>query len=203
MISYIKGKIEYISEGFIIVDNGGIGYKIYVSPNLMSSSKGIGETVKIFTYMSVREDDISLYGFESFEELEIFNKLITVSGIGPKGALGIISTISPSDFVMAVISEDVSTISKAPGVGKKTAQRIILELKDKFNTENFVEEKIFGESKGLFSVVSKDYKFEAIEALSTLGYSRSEAAKAVSAIECEGLTTEDILKLALKKLVKF
>lgn len=203
MISYIKGKIEYISEDFIIVDNGGIGYKIYVSPNLMSNSKGIGETVKIFTYMSVREDDISLYGFESFEELEIFNKLITVSGIGPKGALGIISTISPSDFVMAVISEDVSTISKAPGVGKKTAQRIILELKDKFNTENFVEEKIFGESKGLFSVVSKDYKFEAIEALSTLGYSRSEAAKAVSAIECEGLTTEDILKLALKKLVKF
>lgn len=203
MISYIKGKIEYISEGFIIVDNGGIGYKIYVSPNIMSNSKGIGETVKIFTYMSVREDDISLYGFESFEELEIFNKLITVSGIGPKGALGIISTISPSDFVMAVISEDVSTISKAPGVGKKTAQRIILELKDKFNTENFVEEKIFGESKGLFSVVSKDYKFEAIEALSTLGYSRSEAAKAVSAIECEGLTTEDILKLALKKLVKF
>ncbi len=203
MISYIKGKIEYISEDFIIVDNGGIGYKIYVSPNLMSNSKGIGETVKIFTYMSVREDDISLYGFESFEELEIFNKLITVSGIGPKGALGIISTISPSDFVMAVISEDVSTISKAPGVGKKTAQRIILELKDKFNTENFVEEKIFGESKGLFSVVSKDYKFEAIEALSTLGYSRSEAVKAVSAIECEGLTTEDILKLALKKLVKF
>lgn len=203
MISYIKGKIEYISEGFIIVDNGGIGYKIYVSPNLMSNSKGIGETVKIFTYMSVREDDISLYGFESFEELEIFNKLITVSGIGPKGALVIISTISPSDFVMAVISEDVSTISKAPGVGKKTAQRIILELKDKFNTENFVEEKIFGESKGLSSVVSQDYKFEAIEALSTLGYSRSEAAKAVSAIECEGLTTEDILKLALKKLVKF
>lgn len=203
MISYIKGKLEYLSDSFVIIDNGGIGYKIFVSPKLMSNIGKIGDNVTVFTYMSVKDDGISLYGFENFEELEIFNKLITVSGIGPKGALGIISNLTPADFVMAVISDDVAAVSKAPGIGKKTAQRIILELKDKFKTEDFIEEKIFGESKGLSSVVADNSKIEAIEALTSLGYGRSEAAKAVSAVFEEGKTTEDILKLALKKLARF
>ena len=203
MISYIKGKLQYLSDSFVIIDNGGIGYKIFVSPKLMSNIGKIGDNVTVFTYMSVKDDGISLYGFENFEELEIFNKLITVSGIGPKGALGIISNLTPADFVMAVISDDVAAVSKAPGIGKKTAQRIILELKDKFKTEDFIEEKIFGESKGLSSVVADNSKIEAIEALTSLGYGRSEAAKAVSAVFEEGKTTEDILKLALKKLARF
>ena len=203
MISYIKGKLQYLSDSFVIIDNGGIGYKIFVSPKLMSNIGKIGDNVIVFTYMSVKDDGISLYGFENFEELEIFNKLITVSGIGPKGALGIISNLTPADFIMAVISDDVAAVSKAPGVGKKTAQRIILELKDKFKTEDFIEEKIFGEGKGLSSVVADNSKIEAIEALTSLGYGRSEAAKAVSAVFEEGKTTEDILKLALKKLARF
>ncbi|HIT73838.1 Holliday junction branch migration protein RuvA [Tyzzerella sp. An114] len=203
MISYIKGKLQYLSDSFVIIDNGGIGYKIFVSPKLMSNIGKIGDNVTVFTYMSVKDDGISLYGFENFEELEIFNKLITVSGIGPKGALGIISNLTPADFIMAVISDDVAAVSKAPGVGKKTAQRIILELKDKFKTEDFIEEKIFGEGKGLSSVVTDNSKIEAIEALTSLGYGRSEAAKAVSAVFEEGKTTEDILKLALKKLARF
>lgn len=203
MISYIKGKLEYLSDSFVIIDNGGIGYKIFVSPKLMSNIGKIGDNVTVFTYMSVKDDGISLYGFENFEELEIFNKLITVSGIGPKGALGIISNLTPADFIMAVISDDVAAVSKAPGVGKKTAQRIILELKDKFKTEDFIEEKIFGEGQGLSSVVADNSKIEAIEALTSLGYGRSEAAKAVSAVFEEGKTTEDILKLALKKLARF
>ncbi len=203
MISYIKGKLQYLSDSFVIIDNGGIGYKIFVSPKLMSNIGKIGDNVTVFTYMSVKDDGISLYGFENFEELEIFNKLITVSGIGPKGALGIISNLTPADFIMAVISDDVAAVSKAPGVGKKTAQRIILELKDKFKTEDFIEEKIFGEGKGLSSVVADNSKIEAIEALTSLGYGRSEAAKAVSAVFEEGKTTEDILKLALKKLARF
>lgn len=203
MISYIKGKLQYLSDSFVIIDNGGIGYKIFVSPKLMSNIGKIGDNVTVFTYMSIKDDGISLYGFENFEELEIFNKLITVSGIGPKGALGIISNLTPADFIMAVISDDVAAVSKAPGVGKKTAQRIILELKDKFKTEDFIEEKIFGEGKGLSSVVADNSKIEAIEALTSLGYGRSEAAKAVSAVFEEGKTTEDILKLALKKLARF
>lgn len=203
MISYIKGKLQYLSDSFVIIDNGGIGYKIFVSPKLMSNIGKIGDNVTVFTYMSVKDDGISLYGFENFEELEIFNKLITVSGIGPKGALGIISNLTPADFIMAVISDDVAAVSKAPGVGKKTAQRIILELKDKFKTEDFIEEKIFGEGKGLSSVVADNSKIEAIDALTSLGYGRSEAAKAVSAVFEEGKTTEDILKLALKKLARF
>lgn len=203
MISYIKGKLEYLSDSFVIIDNGGIGYKIFVSPKLMSNIGKIGDNVTVFTYMSVKDDGISLYGFENFEELEIFNKLITVSGIGPKGALGIISNLTPADFIMAVISDDVAAVSKAPGVGKKTAQRIILELKDKFKTEDFIEEKIFGEGQGLSSVVADNSKIEAIEALTSLGYGRSEAANAVSAVFEEGKTTEDILKLALKKLARF
>ena len=203
MISYIKGKLQYLSDSFVIIDNGGIGYKIFVSPKLMSNIGKIGDNVTVFTYMSVKDDGISLYGFENFEELEIFNKLITVSGIGPKGALGIISNLTPADFIMAVISDDVAAVSKAPGVGKKTAQRIILELKDKFKTEDFIEEKIFGEGKGLSSVVTDNSKIEAIEALTSLGYGRSEAAKAVSAVFEEGGTTEEMLKLALKKLARF
>ena len=146
---------------------------------------------------------MSLYGFSSMEEQEMFNKLLTVSGVGPKGALGFLSMLKPSEIVMAILSDDVKTLSKAPGVGRKTAQRVILELKDKFKTEEALA--MGGEElQSIVEVtVDGDAKFEAIDAMTALGYSRSEAAKAVNAVAAEGMSTEDILKKALKKMITF
>ena len=156
--------------------------------------------VKMFTYFSVKEDGVSLYGFASAEEQEMFHKLLTVSGVGPKGALGFLSQLTPQEIILAIISEDVKTLSKAPGVGRKTAQRVILELKDKFKTEEALS--MGEEVQGIVETsVGGDAKFEAIDAMTALGYSRSEAAKAVNAVAAEGMSTEDILKAALKKMI--
>lgn len=204
MISYIKGLLAYTGENFIIVEAGGIGYGIHVSPVLLSGLPAIGNAVKIYTFMSVKEDGISLFGFSTKEELEIFHKLITVSGVGPKGALGFLAQLTPREIVLAILSEDVKTLSTAPGVGKKTAQRVILDLKDKFQAEDAIAEDFFENSKenGLNGIFGEP-KFETIEAMTALGYSRSEAVKAVGEIYEEGLSTEELLKRALKKMMKF
>ncbi len=201
MIAYIKGTLERRTESYIIIETGGIGYQIFVSPATLAKLPQTGERVKVFTYFSVKEDGVSLYGFASAEEQEMFHKLLTVSGVGPKGALGFLSQLAPQEIILAIISEDVKTLSKAPGVGRKTAQRVILELKDKFKTE---EALAMGgeEMEGIVEVsISGDAKFEAIDAMTALGYSRSEAAKAVNAVVAEGMSTEDILKAALKKMI--
>lgn len=201
MIAYIKGTLERRTESYIIIETGGIGYQIFVSPATLAKLPQTGERVKVFTYFSVKEDGVSLYGFASAEEQEMFHKLLTVSGVGPKGALGFLSQLTPQEIILAIISEDVKTLSKAPGVGRKTAQRVILELKDKFKTE---EALAMGgeEMEGIVEVsISGDAKFEAIDAMTALGYSRSEAAKAVNAVVAEGMSTEDILKAALKKMI--
>ena len=203
MISYIKGTLERRAESYIILETGGIGYCIFVSPATLAKLPQTGEEVKVYTYFSVKEDGMSLYGFSSIEEQEMFHKLLLVSGVGPKGALGFLSMLKPSEIVMAILSDDVKTLSKAPGVGRKTAQRVILELKDKFRTE-----EAFAESDGegqsfMETAVGGDAKFEAIDAMTALGYSRSEAAKAVNGVAAEGLSTEDILKAALKKMITF
>lgn len=200
MISYIKGTLEYISENYIIVEAGEIGYQIFVSHATISQLPNIGKVTKINTYMSVKEDGIALFGFASMEELEIFNKLITVSGVGPKGALGILALLSPLDIVLAIISDDVNTLCKAPGVGKKTAQRVILELRDKFKNEDILAQTM---NEGAKDTASRSYetKFEVIEALTSLGYSRSEAAKAISDIATDEHSTEELLKIALKKMI--
>lgn len=204
MISYIKGILTYTGENFIIVETGGIGYEIFVSPTLLSSLPTMENLVKIYTFMSVKDDGISLFGFSSREELDIFHKLITVSGVGPKGALGILSQLMPREIVMAILSEDVKTLSTAPGVGKKTAQRLILDLKDKFKTKDGIPGGFFEESGGtVLGGISNEPKFESIDALTALGYSRSEAAKAVGEIYEDDLTTEELLKRALKKIAKF
>ena len=144
---------------------------------------------------------MSLYGFAAREEQEMFEKLLLVNGVGPKGALGFLSVLNPSEIVMAILSDDVKTLSKAPGVGRKTAQRVILDLKDKFKTEDAVSSL---EAAGIAeSVGGGDAKFEAIDAMTALGYSRSEAAQAVNAVAAEGMTTEDILKAALKRMITF
>jgi len=195
MISYIKGTLERRGENDIIVEAGGIGYRIFVSPATLAKLPQMGEAVQIFTYFSVKEDGMSLYGFAAREEQEMFEKLLLVNGVGPKGALGFLSVLNPSEIVMAILSDDVKTLSKAPGVGRKTAQRVILDLKDKFKTED---------AAGIAeSVGGGDAKFEAIDAMTALGYSRSEAAQAVNAVAAEGMTTEDILKAALKRMITF
>lgn len=202
MISYIKGTLERRGENDIIVETGGIGYRIFVSPATLAKLPQTGETVQIFTYFSVKEDGMSLYGFAAREEQEMFEKLLLVSGVGPKGALGFLSVLKPSEIVMAILSDDVKTLSKAPGIGRKTAQRVILDLKDKFKTEDAVS-SFEGTADIAESFVGGDAKFEAIDAMTALGYSRSEAAQAVNAVAAEGMTTEDILKAALKRMVAY
>ena len=200
MIAYIKGTLERRAESYIIIETGGIGYQIFVSPATLAKLPQTGEMVKVFTYFSVKEDGVSLYGFASAEEQEMFHKLLTVSGVGPKGALGLLSQLTPQEIILAIISEDVKTLSKAPGVGRKTAQRVILEWKDKFKTEEALS--MGQEVQGIVEAsVGGDAKFAAIDAMTALGYSRSEAAKAVNAVAAEGMSTEDILKAALKKMI--
>lgn len=199
MISYIKGNVVYKDDNFIIVETGGIGYKIFVSPTTMAGISEIDEEkqIKIYTFMNVKEDSISLFGFETMSELDMFNKLITVSGVGPKAALSILNYLKPSEIVMAVLSSDDSVLSKAQGIGKKTAQRIILELKDKFkNSDLTIDDK--GEK--IDANTKNESKTEAIQALTSLGYTLTEAIRAVSAVYEDKLSTQQILKLSLKKL---
>lgn len=200
MISYIKGTLVHRGESYIVLETGGIGYQIFVSAGFLSKMPETGKEMKIFTYMSVKEDGISLFGFSSKEEQEMFLKLLTVGGVGPKGALGFLSQLSPQEIVMAVLSGDEKTLSKAPGVGRKTAQRVILELKDKCTTEDGIAISMeAAEEAGAVGGA----RFEAIEAMTALGYSRSEAAKVVGQVAAEGMTIEDILKAALKKMITF
>lgn len=197
MISFIKGEIEYIGEDFIIVENGGIGYNIKVSPMTISRLPQRGIEVKIYTFMNVKEDDISLFGFMSLEELEMFNRLITVSGVGPKGALSILAASAPSDIALAIITEDVKTLSAGQGVGKKIAQRIILELRDKINTEDAIVGH--GLDMGVISEIGGE-KEEALEGLIALGFSRGEAVKAINAISEDNISAGELISRALKAL---
>lgn len=193
MISYIKGIITYKTNSFVVVECNGIGYKIFVSSATLSHLNET-ETVMIYTFMNVKEDDISLFGFLTQQEQTIFHQLLSVSGIGPKGALAFLSEMTPEDIIIAILSEDIKTLSKTPGIGKKTAQRLILELKDKVKLQEVIQQ-----------TPQKDTneKWEAVEALTSLGYSRSEAMQAVNACYKEGLSVEEILKLSFKKLTKF
>lgn len=201
MISYIKGILEYKSENTIIVETGGVGYQIYVSAAVLSSMPKLHSPIKVYTFMSVKDDGISLFGFNKMEELELFNKLISVNGIGPKAAIALLGFMSASDIIMAIVSEDAASIAKAPGFGKKTAQRLIIDLKDKFKNADFLES--LGASVEVSDMaISADGKGEAIEALLSLGYSRSEAAKAVGTVYNADMDTQSLLKAALKQIIK-
>lgn len=197
LISYIKGKITYKTESFLVLECNGIGYKIYVSSATISSLK-ISQEIRIYTFMNVKEDNISLFGFLTQQEQDIFYQLIDVSGIGPKGALAFLSNMTPQEIILAILSEDSKELSKVPGIGKKTAQRIVLELKDKVKVETQLEQPL-----EVAQEIEKNEKWEAIEALTALGYRKQEAIQAVHACYQEGLTVEEILKLSLKKLIKF
>ena len=200
MISYIKGILEDMSPGMVVVDNHGIGYQMMV-PMRGESFPKIGQEIKIYTHMHVREDDVSLFGFLSKEEKEAFELLIGVNGIGPKVGLSVLSTLSVYELKMAVISEDVKTISKTPGLGPKGAKKLILELKDKLSFEELEEDGVGAEIFDT-SADSSDSVMITIEGLVSLGYSKSEAAIAVNNVEdSKDLTLEELLKKALKNIM--
>ena len=201
MISYIKGELTEIMEDAIVVENNGIGFNIRVPATVISEFCVTGEQVKVYTYLQIREDAHSLYGFLTRDDLEIFKMLINVNGIGPKGALAILSTISPDDLRFAVLSDDVKLISSAPGIGAKTAQKLIIELKDRIKLSDAFEQALAHQESSIGMSVDFSARNEAVEALVALGYARSEAFKAVRAVDIsDNNDSEYILKQALKKL---
>lgn len=203
MISYIKGELTEIFENVIVIENSsGIGMNITVPESVLARMPSVGSEVKIYTYLHVKEDALTLYGFLNRDDLNVFRLLITVNGIGPKGALGILSTITPDDLRFAVLSDDVKAISAAPGIGAKTAQKLIIELKDKLSLSEAFEMKLSHNEGGKEAAAAGDARGDAIQALTALGYGRSEAVRAVSLIEnAEGMDSEALLKEALRKLI--
>ena len=198
MITYIKGELTEVNEGNIVVECYGVGYEIMVPASIIPELPCVGDNIKVYTFQYVREDILDLYGFLTKDDLKIFKLLITVNGIGPKGALSILSVIRPDELRLAVLSDDVKAIQKAPGIGGKTAQKLIIELKDKLNIEDVINNNF---NNAVVAPVSGSVRDEAIEALVSLGYSSSEAIKAVRGIsDAEGMDSETLLKAALKQL---
>lgn len=198
MIAYLKGNIQFKSEEYIIIEVNGIGYKVYMSKTSMNEIEEKKE-IKVYTYLKVREDDISLYGFNTNEELHTFELLISVGGIGAKSAIAILSNITPSKFALAVITNDVNTLKKLQGIGPKTAQRIILELKDKIKTEEAIQ-KDFSQEKIEEQISKEENQEELIQALQVLGYRRYEINKILSKIKAENI--EDKIREALQYLAR-
>lgn len=207
MYAYLKGNLEEVTEDNIVIEVGGIGYNVKVSTTTADLLPGLGSEVKVYTYTLVREDALSLYGFLTRDDLEIFKKLITVNGIGPKGGLAILSVMSADALRFAIMAGDAKSIAKAPGVGAKTAERVILDLRDKISLEDTLQilvseadtrnSKADAGNEG--AVLDNVMRKEAIEALVALGYSASDATAAVKKVEInEKTTVESILKLALK-----
>lgn len=204
MISFIRGPLVEKEEDVIVVEAGCVGYNIHVPLSLLEELPPLGNEVRIYTYLQVKEDSMSLYGFGSRQELKLFKQLLGVNGIGPKGALGILSAMRPDDLRLAVISGDAKAIARAPGIGVKTAQRLILDLKDKISAEDVLGMQENGgntrEAAGKGGPKGAAGK-EAVDALVALGYSAMEAAGAVRKVEVtEAMTAEDVLKASLKYL---
>jgi Holliday junction DNA helicase RuvA len=208
MIRYIKGIYSMTFENSIIVENAsGIGFEIFIPAGSPLYRYGEGEEIMVYTSMAVKEDDISLYGFHNREALELFELLTTVNGIGAKAAMAILSALSPEELRRAILFEDAKEISRANGVGKKTAERIILELKEKIGKlsggmtdSGMAAELAGGTSSGSGDAAGTDNRVEAINALIALGYSKAEAFSAISQVPEEGLSCEDYIKKALKHL---
>lgn len=201
MIAFIRGAIEEISEDNVVIDTGSMGYNIKISTNTAGRLPGIGKEVKLFTYTCVREDAFLLYGFLSRDDLEIFKKLITVNGIGPKGGLSILSVMSADDLRFAIMAGDAKTISKAPGIGVKTAGRVILDLKDKISMEDTLIQKEMNEYGEEVLPMQTSARNEAVEALVALGYSSTDALRAIKKADVsEDADVESILKQALKNM---
>lgn len=205
MISYIRGELCDIEEQKAIVDVNGVGYGIYMPQQALSLLPPMGQQVKIHTYLNIREDAMQLFGFLTKEDLNVFRLLIGVNGIGPKAGLNILSCLSPDELRLAVLSGDAKAISATPGIGKKTAEKLILELKDKLNIEDMLEHAAHGgDSEDLASgtdTASNTMQAEAVQALTALGYGSAESLRAVKKSSPECSSVEDILKEALKFLL--
>ncbi len=201
MISYIRGELIAIEEEKVIVDVNGVGFGIFMPGQAMNLLPPIGEEVKLHTYMNVREDAMQLFGFLTRDDLNVFKLVIGVSGIGPKGGLSILSHLSPDELRFAVMSHDVKAISGAPGIGKKTAEKLIIELKDKLSIEDVLERTVERDSHAISSTNNQIHT-EAVQALVALGYGNTEALKAVKKVDTsEDMTVEDVLKQALKYIM--
>jgi Holliday junction DNA helicase RuvA len=198
MIAYVRGMLEQVSDGAAVIDCNGLGYLVQVSSATLSRLPPRGSEVKLFTYMQVKEDGQALHGFLSQEEVRLFTMLISVTGIGPKVAAAVLSTFTPAQLVMAIVADDAAALSKAPGVGKKTAQRITLELRDKMKGTHDMAAP-GGDYSGF---AASGEKQDAMDALAALGYSRGEGMKAVMEVTTDGMATEQIIKLALKRLIR-
>ena len=201
MISYIRGELADVEENKVIVDAGGIGYGTFMSGHAIGLLPRVGSEVKIYTYLNVKEDCMQLFGFLTRDELSVFRLLITVNGIGPKGGLGILSKLTPDELRFAVMAGDVKLISSAPGIGRKTAEKLILELKDKLSIEDVLERQT-SEDGQIMGAEDSEVQQEAVQALTALGYGNAESLKAVRQVElADGMTTEDVLKQALKYMM--
>lgn len=201
MIAYVNGIIEDITADNVVIDVNGLGYNVKISSDTAMRLPGIGEQVKLYTYTCVREDAFTLYGFLSRNDLDIFKKCITVNGIGPKGAQAILSVMDADSLRYAILSGDTKAISKAPGIGAKTAERLILDLKDKMKIDDdMIQREIAANDRQPMKAMS-DQVAEAVEALVSLGYGRTDSLKAVNAIEnLESMDAGAVLKAALKKM---
>ena len=206
LIAYVNGILENLEEGNAVIDVNGIGVNVNISGSTMDRMPGIGEMVKLYTYTNVKEDAFTLFGFLSRDELNLFKMLITVNGIGPKGGLSILSVMTPDDLRFAILAGDSKSLAKAPGIGKKTAERITLELRDKLKVSE--DELLGGASASVGAVLSiegdNSARDEAVAALVALGYNSSDAMKAVRKVlasdKSAGEDTEILLKLALKEM---
>ena len=203
MISYIKGPITAIEGDQIVVEAGPVGLAGHVPLSVLDGLPGIGQIVTVYTYFQVKEDGMALYGFLTHQDRDMFRQLIGVSGIGPKGGLGILSALTPDDLRFAVMAGDVKAISAAPGIGKKTAEKLILELKDKLHLEDALEHAVMEDSGPAAAPGHMgDAQTDAVQALVALGYGSTEALKAVRQVEwTDGMDAEDLLKQALKYMV--
>ena len=203
MLAFIIGTVADIADGCLILENNGIGYRVFV-PGSVTERLSKGDEARIYTHMTVREDAITLYGFSTKDDLAVFRMLLGVSGIGPKGALSVLSVMSADDLRFAVLSDDTRTISKVPGIGKKTAQKLILELKDKLNLSEVLENSALGGKEVVpdAAAATTSAQSEAVMALTALGYSGTQALKAVRKVTADRgeLPVEQILKLALKEM---
>ena len=215
MLAYIKGTLEMKMTGYIVIDVGGLGYKVFMSEVGIEKIGNIGENIKVHTYYKVREDDISIYGFSTLEELKMFELLISVSGVGAKTALTMLAVCEPSEFALAVISEDVKTLTGIPGIGAKSAARIILELKDKITKEQQIEtinkqvnsktkkqEENEVENKLQLALENNTKVAEAMAALQVLGYNKKEIEKVFNKLDKNELSTEELIKKGLNLLGK-
>ena len=199
MFAYIKGNLEMKYTGYVVIDVGGIGYKVYMSDANIEKLGNIGDMVKVYTYYYVREDNISLYGFNTSEELKMFELLLGVSGIGAKSAIIMLSNITPSSFAFAIISNDTTKLTKIPGIGAKTAARIVLELKDKLKTEQEIQK----EEEQIQNGTEEDTRMsEAESALQVLGYHRKEIRDCFAKMDCRSLTIEEIIRKGLSMLAR-